>query len=858
MNPGFLVRFLSAFCVFGVLAAPPAWTQEKGGPFISQDHGFRVEGPDETWIYEEAPTGGQADFVVVIHSAGMGGLVQARVTVNKNAGMDPEARRAALLQYAESTPGISEIESLEFHAVGREWPGMRVVQESSGAGKFKVQQIYMAQGSFLYTLQFHAPVDKFEEHQGTFEKIQKSFAFVEISEDGRQKLKLQQLAAKCGSEADWAADWEEASARAREEGRLVLVYIRSYPGFAMTDEVKAGIFMNTDILELVAERYVPFHFKLHMDAPFKAQSSYGMGPNTFGNSLLLVSPAGEVLSESYGGIPEGAVYDFLLRGLELMDGEDQSAVDKPAEQLELAQWRSRRGQLDLAMKILEGEDSHEAALLRASIHRRHRNGEAAMTELDRAARSGDEAFRLKVEGERAKVLVGLDRVDEAVAIIKPMVDWPDESGAAAKYGMGLVKFTRHDKGAARDLLFRVVNEHEKSRWAWMAAAALTSTYFDVDLGDNEVTPMGWKSEELFESLIIPAAEPWTLRHARHARTEVTSYLLETQREDGSWICPSEIAGNPGEPNHITFAISAICGEALLAQREVPEVKEAVGKAVDYVLATWKQLEADPQPELFMTYSVWSDAYVLSFLGACMQAGVGDADKLKEVMNGVVADLMRRQKSGGGWSYYLTGDLEKAGDPMDISMSFTTAAILLGLQKAEAAGLEVPPELLEKSLGCLERMRNDNGTFEYMVNHGNENSGRNPGERGAAGRGPVCALALQRFGRADEDLIRESLERFSEHRAGLAKERRKALMHCGVGAVGSHYVMFDYFNCAEAIAALPEEDREPFRDMLLTELLGAHNVDGSYLDNPIIGPAFGAGAALLSFNHLQPLPNRESR
>jgi hypothetical protein len=139
-------------------------------------------------------------------------------------------------------------------------------------------------------------------------------------------------------------------------------------------------------------------------------------------------------------------------------------------------------------------------------------------------------------------------------------------------------------------------------------------------------------------------------------------------------------------------------------------------------------------------------------------------------------------------------------------------------------------------------------FAYMLWSYQE---RAPAEdpAGAAGRGPLCELALLRAGRSGEDRLRAALARFFEHSATLAKEAGKALMHCGAAGQGCHYVLYDYATAARAIAALPAAERRPQRARLLALLDATRRADGAFFDTPILGPACGTALALLALAEL---------
>ena len=71
---------------------------------------------------------------------------------------------------------------------------------------------------------------------------------------------------------------------------------------------------------------------------------------------------------------------------------------------------------------------------------------------------------------------------------------------------------------------------------------------------------------------------------------------------------------------------------------------------------------------------------------------------------------------------------------------------------------------------------------------------------AAGRGPLCALALHRGGRGKTDDLRKALVSFVEQHAGFKKEWHKALCHTSPEGFGSHYIFYDYLFASAAARA----------------------------------------------------------
>jgi hypothetical protein len=183
------------------------------------------------------------------------------------------------------------------------------------------------------------------------------------------------------------------------------------------------------------------------------------------------------------------------------------------------------------------------------------------------------------------------------------------------------------------------------------------------------------------------------------------------------------------------------------------------------------------------------------------------------------------------------------------MTFTTAAVLLPLLRAHEAGYAVPEQTIERGLDLLEAAHNENGTFEYMLSPG---MSRGSIVAGAAGRGPVCTLALLHGGRAGVEDLRTALELFVRHRDTYTRERGKSLMHCGSEGQGSHYLTFDYAYAAEAVRLLPPGERGRYRAAVLESVLSGRSEEGSYLDNPLVGWALGTGFAIWAFRDLSAL------
>ncbi|MFO0985205.1 MAG: hypothetical protein U1E76_26330 [Planctomycetota bacterium] len=164
---------------------------------------------------------------------------------------------------------------------------------------------------------------------------------------------LKQLALRCGSEIEWLSSWSTAAERARAEHRPILIAFHALSGFDVPDASMVGPFMDQDIIDLVRARFVPLRFAKGSPAPFVAPDAYGMGPYTFGTSILVADADGKVIGDTFT-MESSSLYDFLA---------EQAASFAPSDPpelagAELAQWCLCRG--DLARERAAVEASHAA------------------------------------------------------------------------------------------------------------------------------------------------------------------------------------------------------------------------------------------------------------------------------------------------------------------------------------------------------------------------------------------------------------------------------------------------------------------------------------------------------------------
>jgi len=804
---------------------------------VDERRGFRIEVPDG-WTAEEGP-GFEGAFRLSLRPADTPRGIAILVEIAPDeSGADARELRARNLEGMRGDERCSELQELERELAGRPAPGL-AMDYRAASGTYRVRRFHLSEAGSAWVLHANAPLERFDEFAPTFERALASFAFVDLSREGREARRLADLAGRCGSEIDWAQDWEEAARRSRESGRPVLVVAWLLASFATADDARHGVLMERDVIELVNERFVPLWYVRGMRAPFV--ESYGVSATAFGKALLAMTADGEVLFQTHELDEASVVHHFLRERLAAHPELAGPPLSDDLTPLERARRHVDRGELPLAEELLREDRSGAAHRLRARIYRLQRLGQQALAALEAARDAGDQPqATLLVEEARVQMRLGRD-THAARALDRVLAEHSRAPEASeALYLRGLLDLRARDGAAAGRRWRTLVEGDPEDRFAWRAAHALRT----VDLEYVWAPDLRWPAADALAEVLAPRVlTPLSAQDAPRAVSEAVAWLCSAQRSDGSWVSPTEVLrGEEPNPEPFVDAISALAGRALLRHRETEGAEPAARRALTYVLRAIAAREEAPPLAWVMDYTTWSDACMLAFLAEARLRGLAEADRLASAAASLLADLEHRQQSGGGWCYLVTGP-EGSGRPPSHSISFVTAAVVHAQIDAREAGFEVPAALLDPAVDCLERMRNDDGAFEYRLVHDREDAPRDTPLAGAAGRGPLCELALLQAGRGSPERLRRALEVLYEHSALYVAERGKALAHAGPYIIGCHYLLFDLAFAAEAGRSLPPDPEHEFR---LRELvLACRLADGSFIDNPVVGRSYATAMALLA-------------
>lgn len=301
----------------------------------------------------------------------------------------------------------------------------------------------------------------------------------------------------------------------------------------------------------------------------------------------------------------------------------------------------------------------------------------------------------------------------------------------------------------------------------------------------------------------------------------------------------DFGGTDGLPN-VHAAITCLAGEALLLAQERArtgslQLSQKTSARVETLLqrilqnvhdAAW--LSLSDRDEI-----VWARAYALRFLAAWRAHRAGDSERLQAPLRSGVAALLALQPETGVWFH-------EYGNP------FAIATALQGLHLAAGAGVEVDRAKIDRGLGALLKNRSKAGAFTY----GHTSRGEPDATvESAAGRMPLCELALFLFGRSDQDKLRAAVAAGERHH-GLLAAVRKYDDHADQHGYGGFFFWFDVLGRAEAIAAVDDpEVRATMATALRARVLALPEFDGCFVDSHELGRGYGTAMALLCLHRL---------
>lgn len=613
-------------------------------------------------------------------------------------------------------------------------------------------------------------------------------AFAQSERDKRDTPPPDSPAARSGSEIPWVTSLDEAVASAEAKQRLIAWYIPTVEKTPMDRKVvlenymNMGPFMHSEVIALLTRRFVPLKRKASGDLA----KLLGIRPIDFIEpGFVFMTKDLEVVHKiDRLTLYSGEFFDTLLR--QVLRKYASSPVKRHGAPLE----DYLDGELDRCVEACRSEG--DRPLLARALLRLRRFTEAE--KILQAEDAGFHALRSGKYEEACRKLAGAQR----------------EEG---RYFLGVALHRLNRDAEGREVWKKLVAEKHDSRWAWKADAELRRFGpFVREFESPEYLPEGAAGE-------LPTSTQKGLSDLETAAKRGVAFLLRSQRENGCWDDSNYDFGGLDSLPNVYMAVTALASRALLEWREIDRegVTRALSRSWNY-LTNETHIARDDKDEI-----IWAHLYRLVYLSCLAEVQRDRRDEILSVLKRWVGFIAKLQEKSGIWYH-------------EYPAPFTTASVLQALHRTRKAGVEVDPAMLKKGTEALKSCRGKKGVFSY------DYPPKEDRVEGAAGRMPLCELALFLNGSSELSRVRSAIEASFEHHDRLERVR-KYDMHADPYANGGFFFFYDLYGRAEAIRCLEGDVRKKYAERLRDQVLSIAEVDGAWVDSHELGRCYGTAMAL---------------
>jgi hypothetical protein len=362
------------------------------------------------------------------------------------------------------------------------------------------------------------------------------------------------------------------------------------------------------------------------------------------------------------------------------------------------------------------------------------------------------------------------------------------------------------------------------------------------------------------SVSTTVAQPAALPDAKTALSRGVDYLLQSQNPDGSWGGPrdaiwtftGDVWSNPETHRSWKVATTGLCAIAMLEAGPAEKNLASATRAIDYLVKN-----ADvKRPNEWDTMNSWAYIYSLQAFASATADPRFAASPLRSAMRDatpkVVRDLRDTQSLNGGWGY-LEFDAPRTAQPQ-WSTSFTTAAGVVALCDAKAAGLPIDDDVLRRAVRAVQRCRLPGGAFTYSVPAiaDPRHSEWIDQVKGSLCRTQSCNFALLLAGETIPlEKLTAGFDNFFRYHRFLDIARNRPIPHETYYYNSGYFYLFGHYYAARLLQRLPPEQRSAYRAKLQREVIKLQNKDGSMYDYDMhayhkpYGTAFGVLTLSLS-------------
>jgi hypothetical protein len=230
----------------------------------------------------------------------------------------------------------------------------------------------------------------------------------------------------------------------------------------------------------------------------------------------------------------------------------------------------------------------------------------------------------------------------------------------------------------------------------------------------------------------------------------------------------------------------------------------------------------------MIYNIWAHIYTTQALSIELREKKGDPT-LKSAIQWQLDRLARYETYVGGWNYYDFG--AHTQQPSMEPTSFGTAAALVALKEAKAAGVEVPQKMIDRAVRRLEEMRLPGGAYLYSSELRYRPRHRANMLRGSIGRTQSANFALWTWDstKVGEKEVVGDLDSFFAEHDFIAMGRKRVWPHESWYATAPYYYYFGHYYAGRLIEKLGEPGKAKYGERLAQQIMPFQEPDGSWWD-----------------------------
>ena len=344
--------------------------------------------------------------------------------------------------------------------------------------------------------------------------------------------------------------------------------------------------------------------------------------------------------------------------------------------------------------------------------------------------------------------------------------------------------------------------------------------------------------------------------ARAAIQRGVEFLLRIQNSDGSWGGPGQavytftgaVWTNPETHRSWRVGTSGLCCNALLEAERTERIEQAADKAVDYLIKN----AAVKRPSEWDTMNNWAYIYGVQALARAYAdpryANTPRREQCRDTGEVLLYRLARCQALNGGWGY-LEFDVPRTRN-QQWATSFMTAAAVVALEDARAAGFDVDEEVIRRAARGIERCRLPSGAYTYSIPAIADPRSMEWIDqiKGSLCRIQSCNLALLMEGKEIPlTRLQTGLSQLFEHHRFLDIARNKPIPHETFYYNSGYFYLFGHYYAARLVNQLPAELREQYWPRLRYEVVKLQQEDGAMYDYDMhaYGKPYGTAYGVLT-------------